>query len=249
MKKALSIILFLVCIFAILSGCSNASAPSTETDDDSVTASPPVEEEILPTAIEIERYTYSTIFDISSSFSAYVTVVPENASIKEITWTSSNPDVATISSSGGTSATIIPKAAGITTITATTSNGITDTYELEVKPFLVYDFELPMTFTEGTSSSYRRIYEITDIQYSYSSYYNRLTFEVDCTKTFDARGNSNATSDLIARLSIYDEDGYQIDTNTIYVSGLLVNDKTVDEVTIYDISLSGGPYYIRLIAD
>ena len=48
-----------------------------------------------------------------------VGVLPNNATYKTVTWTSSNPNVATVSQNGE----IIAKSAGTATITATTSNG------------------------------------------------------------------------------------------------------------------------------
>jgi len=57
------------------------------------------------------------------------TVSPSNATNKDVTWTSSDPEVATVSSSGE----ITPLKAGTTTITVTTANGKQTTIVITVK--------------------------------------------------------------------------------------------------------------------
>ena len=248
MKRLQSITLILMFVFLVFTGCSNSSNNSENIlpDDDDNYVPPPVEEEILPTNVEIDLSTSSTIFDVSGRISVYARITPSNATNKEITWTSSNPEVAALSPSTTYSTQIIPHAAGTTTITATTSNGVSDTYELEVKPFCVYDFDLPITFTEGTSS-YRKIYKITNVEYLYDQDYDRLTFNVEYTKTYDAKGSNNASSDIFARISVYDEEGYQLKTSSIIASGILLNDKAIDETVFFNISKSDAPFVIKII--
>ena len=63
----------------------------------------------------------------------------------------------------------------------------------------------------------------------YDQDYDCLTFNVEYTKTYDAKGSNNASSDIFARISVYDEEGYQLKTSSIIASGILLNDKAIDE--------------------
>lgn len=242
MKKVISLLLLFLFLVGIFAGCNSVS---NEEDNQNSTPLQPTEEEILPTGIDIELPIYSTIWDISSNINAIAKITPANATTTDITWTSSNPDVASIYTT--TSTYISPKNAGTTIITATTSNGISDTYELEVKSFCTYDFDLPLTFSGGTSS-YRKTYEITNIEYLYNRSYSKLTFNVECTKTYDAQGSDNASSDIIARISLYDSEGYQVESQLIIVSGLLLNDKVIDTTVFFDVPTYDAPYTVKIIA-
>ena len=242
MKKIISLLLLFLFSVGVFVGCNSAS---NEEDNQNNSPLQPVEEEILPTGIDIELPIYSTIWDISSNINAIATITPANATNTNITWTSSNPDVASIYTT--TSTYINPQSAGTTIITATTSNGIFDTYELEVKSFCTYDFDLPLTYSKGTSS-YRKTYKITNIEYLYNRSYSRLTFNVECTKTYDAEGSNNASSDTIARINLYDSEGYQVESRPIIVSGLLLNDKVIDETVFFDVPTYDAPYTVKIVA-
>ena len=64
-----------------------------------------------------------------TTFQLTIEVEPPNASNKAVTWTSSNPDVATVSANGLVTAV----AKGVAIITVTTNDGgFTDTIEIEV---------------------------------------------------------------------------------------------------------------------
>lgn len=73
--------------------------------------------EILPEGINLSN----TSLSLKVGDSAYLkgTIIPENATNKEITWTSSSPSVATVSNTGE----VYAKGAGEATVTATTANG------------------------------------------------------------------------------------------------------------------------------
>ena len=69
-----------------------------------------------------------------SNISQTAVILPYNASVKTVTWKSSNTNVATIDGSGYISA----NAVGTTTITATSNNGLTASYTL-----IIYDPNAP----------------------------------------------------------------------------------------------------------
>jgi uncharacterized protein YjdB len=91
--------------------------------DCTVTVTPAV---VLPTSVTISSAVARMAIGESKQLSA--SVLPANVTDKTITWTSSNPDVASISNSGAMTA----LAAGETTITATASNGVYNTCSVKV---------------------------------------------------------------------------------------------------------------------
>ena len=76
-----------------------------------------------------------------------VTYAPRNAQNKFVTWTSSNPDVATVDNSGE----VRPVAVGTTVITATTSNNVSASCTVTVtsERMSAYDFLASYIQTEG----------------------------------------------------------------------------------------------------
>lgn len=86
--------------------------------------------EILPIVVEEIRITASTEEDISKddiiTFSAEV--FPENATYPDITWSVSNPEIATITSDG----TLTALKSGTVTVIATAGDGFTAEYEVTV---------------------------------------------------------------------------------------------------------------------
>lgn len=71
-----------------------------------------------------------TMFKVSEIIQLNATVLPTTTTDKSITWTTSNPEVATVDENGKVTAVAI----GTVTITATTSNGKTYTVTLTVEP-------------------------------------------------------------------------------------------------------------------
>lgn len=245
MKKILALSIMLICVLFTVTGCSDNNNPSQNTDVET----PTVEEEILPTDIKINLYN-SSVWEVSNDVYISVTISPSNTTNKDFKWSFSNPGVAYINGH-----TLTPGKAGVTSITATTSNGLSDTIEFEVKSFCERELDLPKVVTKGTSSYLRR-YEITDVNFTwyyytsednYGEYAERIKFEVQGSKIYDMSGSDNTTSDRIARLNLYDKDGYQVATSTIYVSGLLLNDKFKEDVIFNNVPLSGAPYSVKLV--
>lgn len=85
---------------------------------------------VVTTAVESVTFDDTEgILTIGNSHMIQATVAPENASDKNLTWTSSDTNIATVDESGNVSADGI----GSATITATSSNGVSANYQLTVK--------------------------------------------------------------------------------------------------------------------
>lgn len=91
---------------------------------------------------------------IGDSFSLTATISPSNASNKDVTWTSSNSNVATVSSYGF----VYAKQVGTTTITAKSSNGKTATCKVTV---VSEDF--PFADVRTSDWYYRTVKEAYDL--------------------------------------------------------------------------------------
>ena len=61
------------------------------------------------------------------------------------------------------------------------------------------------------------------------------------------QGQSNTSSDIFAVLNIYNDEGYQVESELINASSLITGDKFKDELIFYDIPLNGAPYTARLL--
>lgn len=114
------------------------SAPATTVEEPAVpTSAEPVKEEvekpkvIVATSIEINEDV--TEMTVEEELDLTATITPENTTNKDITWSSSDEEIATISSEGK----LVAKSAGVVTITASTSNGKEDTLEINVKEIVV----------------------------------------------------------------------------------------------------------------
>ncbi len=92
-----------------------------------------LKEEIPEPTIKEVSYLKITSDDITlevgKTYSLSVTLLPEDATDKLVTWSSSDPETASVNNSGVVTA----KKAGKVTITATTHNGKTDSIDLTVK--------------------------------------------------------------------------------------------------------------------
>lgn len=85
---------------------------------------------VVTTAVESVTFDDTEgILTIGNSYMIQATVSPEDASDKNLTWTSSDTNIATVDESGNVSAEDI----GSATITATSSNGVSANYQLTVK--------------------------------------------------------------------------------------------------------------------
>ena len=108
------------------------SASSVEAEPAVSTSAEPVKEVekpkvIVATSVEINEDV--TEMTIEEELDLTATIAPENTTNKEVTWSSSDEDIATISSEGK----LVAKSAGLVTITVATSNGKEDTLEINVK--------------------------------------------------------------------------------------------------------------------
>lgn len=252
MKKLLYIISVLSVIFILLtfSACADSHNDSSNLNNGEMPSIDETTKEILPDGIEI-NFSNTSVWEVSNNMYISTTITPSDATDKEVTWSFSNPGIVSIYDNE-----LEPLKPGTTTITATTCNGVSDTIEVEVKPVCYREFDLPLMFSEGTSASFLQRYEITEIDFSwyvytsddrYGQYAESIEFEIQGSKIYDAQGSSNDTISYIARINLYDKDGYLVDSQSISVMGLLLNDKFKKTVRFYDVPLSGAPYTARIV--
>jgi uncharacterized protein YjdB len=103
-------------VTAIADGTAIITA--TTTDGSNLSASCVVTVSSIPvTSISLNKTNLT--LDVNETYRLTATVLPYNATNKVVSWSSSNPDVATVSSSG----LVTPVAPGSATITATTTDG------------------------------------------------------------------------------------------------------------------------------
>lgn len=95
---------------------------------------------VEPTAITLSENEID--IQVGKSLTLVANVQPENSKNKEIFWTSSNPNVASVDNNGK----IVGLAIGKTIITATTYNGLTANCEVRVNPALVESISLSPEF-------------------------------------------------------------------------------------------------------
>ncbi|BAU26732.1 S-layer family protein [Aneurinibacillus soli] len=91
---------------------------TTEDGNKTATCAVTVQDEIGVTSVTLDKTTVSLTAG-GSPATLKATVNPDNATNKKITWSSSNPTVATVDANG----VVTPKAAGTSTITVTTEDG------------------------------------------------------------------------------------------------------------------------------
>lgn len=106
---------------------SSSTSSSTSSSSSSKTTTTTVPATIDVKAIQINE-TINNI-QVGENRKLTVTITPDNATNKNITWKSSDERIATISSTGE----VISKKSGIVDITATSSNGKTSTIKINVK--------------------------------------------------------------------------------------------------------------------
>lgn len=113
-----------ICPYAPNSSSTKSNTSSYSSDQKATSTIP---ENIDVTEIKINEKLEK--IEIGESKILTATIIPDNASDKNITWSSSNENVATVSATGK----VIAKTPGIAYITATSSNGKSDTIEINVK--------------------------------------------------------------------------------------------------------------------
>ena len=109
------------------SSSSSTSSGSSSTSSSSSKTSTSVPSTIAVTEIQIEEKIED--MEIGENEKLTVTITPSNATDKNVTWQSSDVNVATVDQTGEVSA----KKSGVVTITATTSNGKSSTITINVK--------------------------------------------------------------------------------------------------------------------
>ena len=136
---ALLIVMVLICAIFIIA-CSNNQTPGNgqETEqggEDEIPDNTPDDDDEIPGSSDGEDVVVTSIklnvnaltLEVGESYTLTATVLPSNATDKNITWSSSNTAVATVS--GGKVSAV---GSGAATITATTSNGKTATCSVTV---------------------------------------------------------------------------------------------------------------------
>lgn len=109
------------------SSSSSTSSGSSSTSSSSSKTSTSVPSTIAVTEIQIEEKIED--MEIGENEKLTATITPSNATDKNVTWQSSDVNVATVDQTGEVSA----KKSGVVTITATTSNGKLSTITINVK--------------------------------------------------------------------------------------------------------------------
>ena len=135
MKKSVSVLLLSSLILGqgiILSSCNNNPSGPVNVDVESVTISK-----------------NTTSLKVGETLTLSATVLPENATNKDVTFTSSDPSIASISGS-----TLSALVVGSTTITATSHNGKTDSFILTVSEAEAPKTDLATLLTEIDKDEY-----------------------------------------------------------------------------------------------
>ena len=109
------------------SSSSSSSSSSTSSGSSSTSSSSSKTSTIAVTEIQIEEKIEN--MEIGENEKLTATITPSNATDKNVTWQSSDVNVATVDQTGEVSA----KKSGVVTITATTSNGKSSTITINVK--------------------------------------------------------------------------------------------------------------------
>lgn len=104
-----------------------------------------------------------------------------------------------------------------------------------------FPLDLRVIGYDGTTES---IIQINDVSYKFEKdYLPQLKITIYGEKTY---GNSNSGYDII-RYKLYDNEGYIVETNNIYLKSLSKGDKFKDDsIVIYDI-IPGESYTLKLV--
>lgn len=131
-----------------------------------------VEKLVSATGMEIVQGEMISGYQGGGYWSLTVKFTPDNAAPESVTWTSSDPLVATVDDLGR----VKYVAAGTATITATSQNGYTDTITVVVKAYPVLTEETPCDVTiENNEDVYIRF--IPETSGNYRIYYTNLSYD------------------------------------------------------------------------
>ena len=122
--------------------------------------------DVVKLPVSSVNFTVSNPIYVGDTKNVTATINPSNATNQSITWTSSDPSVATVTATNNTNAVITAKAVGSTKITAKSSDGPYYSYTIQVKPVEVSQMGLnagptsvrvgetiPMVVTVGPSNA------------------------------------------------------------------------------------------------
>lgn len=104
-----------------------------------------------------------------------------------------------------------------------------------------FPLDLKVLGYDGTTES---IIQINDVSYKYEKdYLPQLKITIYGEKTY---GNNNSSYDIIS-YKLYDNDGYIVETNNIFLNSLNEGDKFKDDsIVIYDV-IPGESYTLKLV--
>jgi hypothetical protein len=156
---------------------------------------------------------------VGTPFTYSANVLPANATNKAVTWTSSDPSVATVSASG----TVTPLKSGTVVITVISANGKTSSRQITVKHTGsdTFNYLVSLTKSKGTMYSDLYLYE----------YYSKYYFSEKTTREYYI---SYWPSDNKISINMTSRKDSESRTTSIYISGSLS--------TPY---LVGATYYYR----
>ncbi|GHV11094.1 hypothetical protein FACS1894219_01690 [Clostridia bacterium] len=167
---------------------------------------------VLPTGITL--YPTALTLEIGQISPVTATLTPNNVTDKTVTWTSSNPNIASVSNIGAVSAI----SAGTATITATTVNGLTKSINVTVNPKI--SFTTPVIGREYgslviTDMSVPTSPRISNIQ---SFIFNKIErFSVGYQATITVKGYSNYNQ-VSVWMYFYNSNNQLINKERFYVS-------------------------------
>ena len=196
-------------------GTATITAKATDGSNKSATCSVTVDAPILVTSVYLSQ-TSLTFSALNTTLKLTAIVTPSNAANKNLEWTSSNPDVATVSSSG----VVTSKGNGTATITATTTDGsnksatcsvtvdtninLTDIAHWEVTYNASYGYtfkDIATGFymnTRGNSNTHQAI-----------TYHTGQSDKGSCWKLLDSKGNNVVSFNTQEKYYLYNLGGWQ----------------------------------------
>jgi|GEM_PF-2219267 len=201
---------------------------------------------------DIEFPQDSASIHIGDTFTIGYVITPSNATNKTLTWTSNNPNVATVSSSG----VIKGIGSGKAMITAKAANGYTTAYfHVTVSEDLISQCKLnlptvPITLNHyGYDDKVQSTTKVTGIRYVIKENSDDGTVDVELyfsgEKTYDENGAGQSDSCKIS-WKLYDAEGYVVESETVYTTAVKPGEKYKDcKETIYD--LAPGTYTLEIL--
>lgn len=239
---AVCLVILISTLLCLLFGCVNNSDNPQDDNTSNVEDNTQQEEEILPTSIILKLDQNSAW--TSEEFIIYrLEILPENATNKTVTITSSNENVAW---SDGHESRLYVGEAGTTIFTATTANGLTSSVNFEVKSLIKSLPEMPSTYSMGSGSTLRK-YKLTSVSFDTPTYSGSIILKFSGEKIYDGQGENHIAIDSV-KINLYDKDNYLVDTQYCYFDSLLLNDKFKDKKVIFRSAFTtGAPYTIKIV--